>query len=373
MTSSHDDAALLTYMRTVYHEPGLSREQMAPRLPSVRWWYHSAPLDVDCRQDAFFPDGKFESASFLRSFCNRSLAAIFLRPPMVTAAMSEHGYWGLTHELCSPRRGGQTSSPSLQHFEADGAWVEVLRIATTSCTSAERRCEGGRAGCWFAKAVGSGIFLNLGRSLRAYSRRELARALKLNASETFGFFLRSQRDMQPYERLPLGETEHLLHDYHLARLRTHPPSPRLSARELARGQRLFAANEKVLDYAVCEFARRANYDTVQLWDLKCGRKPCFPEVVSCHAGCADAPPGSIRGGCVPAAVPLRTGWWGTQPCRCDATDPVLNCQPSIGGPGEGSPTGASRGRNATSFFRLPTCVARGHARRGGPRRRHGMQ
>ena len=73
-------------------------------------------------------------------------------------------------------------------FAPDGAWIEVLRIATRAVTdpSTYRRFggvgEGGGQGCWFVEARGSGIFMHVGRSLRARSRGELVSRLGINAT-----------------------------------------------------------------------------------------------------------------------------------------------------------------------------------------------
>jgi hypothetical protein len=346
---------LLEYMRAVYNykQHRLSRAQIAERLSRTRWWYHWAPLELKCRQTSFVPRAPAARASFFGKLCNHTHAAVFLQRPMVTAALSEHGYWLARNVICdaSVRR-------TLPQYEPDNSWVEVIRVATSSCTSAEGRCEGGRAGCWFSKAAGSGIFLNTGRSLRVATRAALARVLRLNTSETFGLYLRGKR-LRPFAHLPLDETEHLLHEDHLSRVRAAPPWPPLSVRELVAGQRLFAANRVVLDYAVCEHVRKANFDTVQLWDPKCGLDVCFPEVVSCHPGCADVPSGSVRGGCVPETVPLRTGWVAELPCHCNQSVPILNCMghkdPLSIAPAPRPSTSAT----AETFLKLPPCVVSG--------------
>ena len=345
VTASTIDASLLEYVRAIYRDRRVTAAQAAYRLPLLRWWYHSAPLALACRQDNFFfhqlSHRTTDWSKWAEVVCNRSsgavAAAVYLRKPMVTAAMSQHGFWlvdrGHVAGACLTQRDLKTDDglrrraqqQRAQHHP-DNSWVEVLRVATSSCTSKEGRCEGGRAGCWFSKAVGSGIFLHTGRSLRAASRAQLAAALQLNASEAFGFYLRERR-VRPGRHLPLDETEHILHMTHVARLRARPPPP-LSKRELARGKRLFAANGIVLDYTVCEHARAAGFDTVQLSDPNCDDTICFPEMVSCHKGCADVPAGSVRGACAPSSVPLRTGWQATEPCRCNASVSVLNCHDS---------------------------------------------
>ena len=366
----------MDYVRTVYQDRGVSRAQLLQRLPLIRWWYHSAPLDLACRQDNFlFARRSMERAKWTQLVCNLSLVvAIYLRRPMVTAALTEHGFW---MARCHPgeyadedRIGRQSLRP--QHHP-DDTWVEVLRIATSSCTSKEGRCEGGKAGCWFSKAVGSGVFLHTGRSLRVDSRAQLAAALRVNASEAFAYYLRENR-VRPGAHLPLKETEHLLQAHHLVRLKTELRR-KLSARELSQGRRLFASNTIVLDYTVCEHATAAGYDTVQLWDPKCDGDACFPEVVSCHPGCASASTGSVRGACVPARVPLRTGWDATRRCLCNVSLSVLNC---FGGstPLQPAPTDTSSSRieagspsvptqgsfSAKSFFKLRTCVHRSSRR-----------
>jgi hypothetical protein len=79
------------------------------------------------------------------------------------------------------------ADPPLPSFHPDHAWIEVLRIATIavsgSAAAVARFGEGGGHGCWFLALNGTGVFLHLGRSIRAQSRAALGAALGINLTK----------------------------------------------------------------------------------------------------------------------------------------------------------------------------------------------
>jgi hypothetical protein len=185
-------------------------------------------------------------------------------------------------------------------FVEDDGWIEVTRIATRVLTGTAKSIrnfgEGGGHGCWFLRAVGSGVFMHVGRSLRAHNRTALMQQLDL-------------------------------------------PPPR--------GGSLYF-NEMKLE--LCTAARLKGYVSLQLYDDNCGhrgldarrrkenanfrlRHACFLEVVSCHPGCTTLPARSHFDACVDA--PLATGWAlpvgdplaipPSSRCICNNSLTLLNC------------------------------------------------
>ena len=65
-------------------------------------------------------------------------------------------------------------------FVPDHTWAEMLRISPTWSIG-----EGGLFGCWFEVSIGSGVGVNVGRSLRAIHRTHLAAALGFNVTALF--------------------------------------------------------------------------------------------------------------------------------------------------------------------------------------------
>ena len=160
----------------------------------------------------------------------------------------------------------QRSELHRKAFYADHAWVEVMRVGI--------RNEGGHYGCWFWPLRGSGMFVNVGRSLRSGNKHHLAALL---------------------------QTPH--HDRFL---------PNATA---ARGYDSFQVWRGGPQYGGSN--ARFHVTTV----------PAF-ELVLTGPGCVDVAPQSakqnIHGPCVP--TPIRAGWNASRSCDCDAdASPLLNC------------------------------------------------
>ena len=79
-------------------------------------------------------------------------------------------------------------------YYADGTDVEVVRMATKRLTTKLIAGEGGARGCFFFNAPGSGIFLNVGRSLRSRDRVSAAHTLGVDVAMVFGGYLMSRYD-----------------------------------------------------------------------------------------------------------------------------------------------------------------------------------
>lgn len=191
----------------------------------------------------------------------------------------------------------------------DHSWTEVMRVSTSVESpwqeglsfawaahneAAERRAAaiGGRDsrhalyrleapvpfGCWFFTAKGTGVWANVGRSLRADSR-EHASAL-LNASA------------------PVLSTD----------------APRVG--NFLLGQ----------DTHWCSRALELGFDSIQVATSHGGGSANFlgrSELVLCSGPCATH--ANLCGGCPPSGVELRAGLRADRPCVCDPLLPLLNC------------------------------------------------
>ncbi|KAG8457568.1 hypothetical protein KFE25_003722 [Diacronema lutheri] len=192
---------------------------------------------------------------------------------------------------------------------ADGAWVEVTRVATTVNSPWQEghsrgwslyhemieKLEARRArrpsrheqyrlplplayGCWFFVAKGTGVWVNVGRSLRVDSRDQLA-----------------------------------------PRLGTRPPvddahTPRIGS---------FLLGE---DTHWCTRALQLGYDSIQVAGALGGTTAGFvgrSELVVCAGACGTHR--DLCGACPPPSVELRTGVRAERPCACDPLLPILNC------------------------------------------------
>lgn len=210
-----------------------------------------------------------------------------------------------------------TRVPSIAELAPDKSWIEVVRFSTSGCLSrpgllpswskiidacgvrgGEMRfseglsvgwpmdCGSGYAGvdatavacpcnstapmlrnygCWFYRSHGSGVAINVGRSLRARTRAGVAKRLGL-----------------PCGRPPLCNTG-------------------------------FTEQDKLW----CTRARALGYDTIQVAK---SHIDSFSEVIHCAGGCATQP---VAGACPP--VPLRTAAGGA--CACSDAIDILNCGP----------------------------------------------
>jgi hypothetical protein len=170
------------YLASVYRDVRLltwSATDLQSMLDRVYWVYHSArPLfNLRCRSnfDAFRPEmlepSDRDGASHI---------ALLQHAPNLIHRMSWFGFW-LHSRLPMPLKLHQNAEAQLgTGWIADHAWAEVMRIAPTW-----RIGEGGNYGCWFEVSAGSGIALNVGRSLRARNRAHLVAMLGANITRIF--------------------------------------------------------------------------------------------------------------------------------------------------------------------------------------------
>lgn len=304
---------LRPYFRSVYRDPGvdaLPDEQLASRWARLTWVYHTRVASMAL---AFAQDYHHAHASVCEAPAPTSSAhqpGLIFCPTIKVRNLHWFGFWRPATTLlhgCTETNGPIVGTGSsldearpVPPFVDDGGWIEVTRIATRIMTGTakfiRRFGEGGGHGCWFLGAVGSGVFLHVGRSLRAHNRTELMQRLGL-------------------------------------------PPPR--------GGSLYF-NEMHVE--ICTVARQQGYDSLQLYDDVCGhrgfdarrqrenanlrlRHACFLEVVSCHPGCTALPARSHFDACVDA--PLATGWAvpvgdplaisPTHRCICNNSLTLLNC------------------------------------------------
>lgn len=171
-------------------------------------------------------------------------------------------------------------------------WVEVVRIDAafyvrsreyyTGCGGRSQwttiGSEGGPNGCWFLTQRGSGVFVRVGRVLRAANRSELVERLNIP-------LVRPAGRRRVLERKEKRGFIRLLED--------HVP--------------------------LCPHVRSAGYDTLLLHEAAGREGYGTHELVSCTDECVAQP---LNGSCVPG---LRTGWDASLPCECDAAMPIVNC------------------------------------------------
>ena len=151
-------------------------------------------------------------------------------------------------------------------FYENDSWVEVMRV-TTGDPEGFRPDDGYPYGCWFWPMPGSGIFINIGRSLRANSTRHAVDILGIPR-----------------------------HDLYFA------PTTRAAGFD----------SLQVLMGQVNLGGSRSQYHVVT--------GPTF-ELIIANGACMTE---SVEGACPP--VELRTGWNASLPCICSDDSPILNCR-----------------------------------------------
>eukprot|EP01041_Mallomonas_annulata_P016848 gene16848-34981_t len=161
----------------------------------------------------------------------------------------------------------------------DYEWAEVIRFATT-CLFAFHHYEGYSIGllssaknsskipygCWFYRYRGSGIFVNVGKTIAARKRKELIVALGITGCEL---------------------------------------NPDVNC-------------GKEVDQ-ICLYALSQGYDSIQV-NLY-GGDHHRPELIICSGQCATV---TFNTSC-PPGVELRTGVNGSKPCTCDDSYMIMNC------------------------------------------------
>lgn len=172
------------YVLAVYRDPRVAAWPDERVLAHVRrlghggsWAYHqsASPLTLGCAHSFGHPRG---------SLCRRARTVrhgLVFCPPFKIRSLHWFGWF------TAPSPVDACADPPLPSFHPDHAWIEVLRIATIavsgSAAAVARFGEGGGHGCWFLALNGTGVFLHLGRSIRAQSRAALGAALGINLTK----------------------------------------------------------------------------------------------------------------------------------------------------------------------------------------------
>lgn len=249
--------------------------------------------------------------------------ALLHRPPNLIHPISDFGFW----RAAALR---DLSSPPFAY--PDHSWAEVLRLAP-SWSGAHSSGEGGAFGCWFELSVGSGIAINIGRSLRVTNRSELVSAFGLNISSIFEQPVRGREHLwHGYRRMALssasaGGIKDGIGDVPRGNVSHWPPPLYVGIAledEAALRHRYFDNAPWRLEAKVdfCEHARRQGYDSIQIEHELCSMDPtrsaCGVEIVSCHTSCLALRTRADRRVCVPH-MPLRTGHDLSLVCHCNAT------------------------------------------------------
>eukprot|EP01041_Mallomonas_annulata_P010742 gene10742-22439_t len=167
------------------------------------------------------------------------------------------------------------------HFYDSYQWAEVTRFAS-SCLLYNHTSEEGFSsgwsgigpkvpyGCWFLRYPGTGIYVNVGRTITAKTRYELM--LKLD--------LKPDKDTCTPDNLKCPD-----------------------------------------DKEFCGAALKLGYDSIQANHYGSFRGYTMPELVMCNGQCATVP---FNTTCPPGIV-LKTGMNGHKSCTCNDKFKILNC------------------------------------------------
>ena len=289
-------AAISYYLAAVYRDEGathLGSVALVQKAAALGWRYHESKLLPPYLNISCVVLWHHWEPSFQRCGCHPDgLEVLRLRASSDLVAFNRYGTW---LPAAQPRC---TQHPS---FVPDGELAEVLRIGGTATAR-----EGGMAGCWFMRVAGSGVFLSVGRSLRARTRLDLLAGLQLDTLNSS--MLRARSRTRRFVPWTWEDVKFEMLNTTLSRL------------------------EGRLD--LCEHARRLGYDTIQLSDdMHCPAKngettsgrPCYAEMISCHDACIALPVRRARPtACVPG-LPMHTGLHGQLECMCNASQAMINC------------------------------------------------
>ena len=161
-----------------------------------------------------------------------------------------------------------------RHFFDDNTWVEVIRVRMGALLA-----EGGTYGCWFWPVRGSGIFVNVGRSLRAANKA--AAAKELGTPPHDDFFANATR------------------------------ARGFSSLQLKAGGPQYGGKSS-----------RFHTKTLPMFELFLTGPGCVEDEGTELVWRSQR---KLMGACVP--LPTRTGWNASRPCRCsDDASPILNCR-----------------------------------------------
>ena len=189
-TEMSDRDAGRRYLAGVYRDDRLLRshnvsdQQFDHILQRLAFVYHSGRRAVtQCRCKASFHDWRPRMCDTVGG-CSH--VALVHTEPNLLHPLSYYGFW-LASALPAPLHSDavvsrvRTEAWWVRHgFVPDHTWAEMLRISPTWSIG-----EGGLFGCWFEVSIGSGVGVNVGRSLKAIHRTHLAAALGFNVTALF--------------------------------------------------------------------------------------------------------------------------------------------------------------------------------------------
>ena len=308
------------YLASVYRDARLlhmPEDQVSRALANLTWIYHSGQPLFCIRCVVAFAD--FSNEMLSRS--DRSGAthiALLYKSPNLIHVMALFGF--LLHSRVPGPQPLAAAAHSWDGWASDHAWVEVVRLRPTWIVG-----EGGAFGYWFEVAAGSGVALNVGRSLRAHNRSHLASLLGLNVTDVFARPARGDSHVWKQPKFRHNRS-------------AWTADPQLQAQyanvsiddEAGLRRRYFDIYPWRLETMVdlCKPARARGFDTLQIWAEMCSmdrtQAACGIEIVSCHASVLRLPSRQHRATC-PPGLPLRTGWDHSLECRCNETFSMLNC------------------------------------------------
>ena len=260
------------YLRRVYSGP----VDLPLRLRDLEIFYTDwLPLDTSCPPrtqgaprppaaptaacDPWFPHGTEAAEPVLQEYKRRLTIKGYRATDTQAGERSRGPLRAFTVSL-------KSEAPPSARYASDGAWVEVSRIATPSYPT-----EGSGYGCWWTAAVGSGVFLNLGRT-RGFASR-------VDAYQAMG---------------SCPNSEH-------CQAAGPPGTPNASCDGVA---------TPTCDAAWAPHLRRNRYDSAQIL----GPREPTREILIASPACMDQP---VLTAC-PHGQLLRTGWRHSLPCRCAA-------------------------------------------------------
>ena len=152
-------------------------------------------------------------------------------------------------------------------FYANDSWVEVMRVEST--VTPEGNFHGYPYGCWFWPMPGSGIFINIGKSLRAQGTGHAVDVLGIPR-----------------------------HDLYFANATR---AAGFDSLQVLMGQTNLGGHKS-----------RFHVQTGHTFEIIIANGACMTE--------------TIYGACAP--MELRTGWDASLPCNCSNDSPILNCRGS---------------------------------------------
>ena len=249
--------------------------------------------------------------------------------------------------------------PSLTRdaLAADDSWTEVLRVSTGCIMNGDQPLrysdgepftegknrgwpgDAGKAaysfhpsaashrgrwpyGCWFYLVKGAGVFVNVGRSLRAQTRASHVK--KTEVGSGFGQLVARRLVQHRIASTAAPHASALLGHSAACAGRTHRPCFRPRRRDVHR-QLGIPCEEREDPYCTrppgdklyCHLARQRGFDSIQIAQAHFNFRP---EMIVCHGKCATA---AVRTACPP--IPLRSHANGRRPCKCDKRSALMNC------------------------------------------------